>query len=95
MRMVVFEWLLATVVMVGNAVRNRTETAANTSRGILDSRGRPVTADELERLLHRGDECPPRTGGHAQGLSVAVLGVPHHHGVGSTGDLYALATVRT
>ena len=49
MRMVVFERLLATVVMVGNAARNRTETAANTSRGIPDSRGCPVTADELER----------------------------------------------
>jgi hypothetical protein len=33
--------------MVGNVARNRTETAANTSRGMPDRRGCPVTAGEL------------------------------------------------
>jgi hypothetical protein len=47
------------------------------------------------RLLHRCDERPPRTGGHAQRPSIAVLGVSHDDGVGGTGDFYALAAVRT
>jgi hypothetical protein len=36
-RIVVFGWLLATVVMVGNATYNRTETPANTSELDLES----------------------------------------------------------
>jgi hypothetical protein len=71
------------------------ETAANAPRGM------PIAEDARDccwsraRLLHRGDERAPGTGGYAQRLPVAVLGVSHHHGVDRTGDLYALATVRT
>ena len=49
----------------------------------------------LVRLLRRRDERPPRADGHAQRPPVAVLGVSHDDGVGSAGDFYALATVRT
>lgn len=49
--MVVIGRLLATVVMPGNAARNRTETAANTSPGMLDSRGCPVAVVERGYLI--------------------------------------------
>jgi hypothetical protein len=41
------------------------------------------------------DEGAPRASGHGQVAALAILGVAHHDRVGGTGNLYALATVRT
>lgn len=81
--------------MLGNAACNHTETGKYT-RGTPGSRECPAIASlSSVRLLHRSDERPPGTGGNAQRLPVTVLGVSHDDGLGSTGDFYALATVRT
>ena len=49
MRIVASWWLLATVVMVGNAAGNRTETPANTSRGMPTAEDAPRPLSEPER----------------------------------------------
>jgi hypothetical protein len=57
---------------------------------------RAVTlANRAVVLPHCHHEGAPRTNGHAQRVTVAVLGVAHHHGAGGAGDFYALAAVGT
>ena len=92
----VIRWHLATVAVAGNAAYDVRETPKRT-RGILGTEDAPRGYGLWSRAcsLHRRNERTPCNGGHAQYAAVAVLGVAHHDRIGSTGDFYALATVRT